>query len=312
MEKIIQGKAPTGGVAGAGISFEFFPPKLKEKEPAFWKAVNGLARYGPEFVSITYGAGGGSRQRTLELMGDVVRGIDVETVAHLTCVGDDAKALTAVLDTIDSHGITHLLALRGDQPQDMPQGALERGAFRYADGFVAFIREKYPHFRVGVAAYPEVHPEAADAQTDLSHFRRKVEAGAAFAVTQFFFENSAYFSFVEACRKEGINIPIIPGIMPVTDYKQIRRLAQLCGSALPGWLTSTMERLQGDPAQMKAAGIQLAVRQCRELLDGGAPGLHFFTLNQQGPVSQILDALGFQADAAPSATSSGGDAPAGA
>ncbi|MEO5378194.1 MAG: methylenetetrahydrofolate reductase [NAD(P)H] [Magnetococcus sp. DMHC-6] len=273
------------------ISFEFFPPKHVEREKIFWEKFFDLTPFQPDFVSITYGAGGGDRGRTRQLVVDVARKSDLPTVAHVTCVGDSLERLTELLDFYQENGIKQILALRGDQPRESAPGALARGDFDHADAFVAFIRKRYPSFRIGVAAYPEGHPESPNRAVDLDFFRRKVDAGADFAVTQFFFNNQDYFRFVEDLDRLGVRIPVLAGIMPVTDFQQIIKLSKLCGSALPGWLTALMEKQKDNPAQMTFAGIQVAVAQCRELLAQEVAGLHFFTLNQSAPVAHILKTL---------------------
>ncbi|MBF0143169.1 MAG: methylenetetrahydrofolate reductase [NAD(P)H] [Magnetococcales bacterium] len=285
-------RSPLPGTPGGPLlSFEFFPPKGEEGEAAFWKTLPRLARFEPDFISITYGAGGSDRERTKELVCRVRQETGLEVVAHLTCIGDSREALVKILDRYRQCGLRHLLALRGDRPRNAPEDLAARSDFPYADSFVAFVKANYPEFAIGVAAYPEVHPEAASAEADLAHFQRKIQAGAEFAATQFFFENAAYFRFVSRCREAGLTIPIYPGIMPVVNYSQIRRLAELCGSALPEWLTSQYEGIRDDPEKMRETGIRIAVAQCRELLAGGAPGLHFFTLNQAETVSRIVTAL---------------------
>ncbi|KWT78809.1 MAG: methylenetetrahydrofolate reductase [NAD(P)H] [Magnetococcales bacterium] len=279
------------GSTRPSLSFEFFPPKKPEAEVLFWETLDTLMPYRPDFVSITCGAGGSRQAGSGALVRQVRERTGLTTVAHLTCVGASRPTLTEMLNDYQECGIATILALRGDPPRNDPPGALEQGAFRYAEPFVAFIREYFPQFRIGVAAYPEGHPETADPSVDQLHFRRKVEAGADFAVTQFFFENDVYFRFVSDCRAKGVHIPIYPGIMPVTDFKQLKRLSELCGSTLPRWLTERFEAIRDDPEKMRQAGVRVAVAQCRDLLRRGAPGLHFFTLNQCVVVPQILEEL---------------------
>ncbi|MBF0341572.1 MAG: methylenetetrahydrofolate reductase [NAD(P)H] [Magnetococcales bacterium] len=274
-----------------GLSFEFFPPRQPEGEKLFWNTLETLIPYRPDFVSITCGAGGSRQAGSGELVRQVHERTGLHTVAHLTCVGASRPDLTEMLNFYQDCGISTILALRGDPPRGESADVFERGAFRYAEPFVAYIREYFPGFRLGVAAYPECHPETRDQERDELHFRRKVEAGADFAVTQFFFENDVYFRFVASCREKGVHVPIYPGIMPVTDYKQIKRLSELCGSELPGWLTARYEGIRDDPERMLATGVELGVAQCRDLLRRGAPGLHFFTLNQSRAVPRILQQL---------------------
>lgn len=269
------------------LSFEFFPPKNPEGEERFWQALADLSRFGPDFISVTYGAGGGDRENTPRLVVEAQEKFKLTAMAHLTCIGDSEENLSALLDGYREKGITHILALRGDRQPEMEAS----GAFDNARDFVAFIQERHPGFSVGVAAYPETHPDAENRAADLAFFKQKVAAGAGFAVTQFFYENAAYFRLLEECEAMGIDIPVIPGVLPVTDYKQIKRFTELCGAALPDWLVSRLEAVQDDPAKMMDVGVEVAIEQCRELLDQGAPGLHFFTLNKAEAVSRVLEAL---------------------
>lgn len=271
------------------LSFEFFPPKRPEAESIFWDTLERLIPYRPDFVSITCGAGGTRQDGSGKLVQQVYEKTQLNTVAHLTCVGASRATLTEMLQFYQDCGISTILALRGDAPRDDP-GAMERGAFKNAEPFVAYIREYFPKFHIGVAAYPEGHPATPDQVQDQLFFRRKVEAGADFAVTQFFFDNDVYFRFVKECQGKGVHVPILPGIMPVTDFKQIKRLSELCGSVLPDALTKHYD-INDSPEKMRQTGIRLAVEQCRDLLDRGATGLHFFTLNQSGAVPQILEQL---------------------
>ncbi|MBF0214933.1 MAG: methylenetetrahydrofolate reductase [NAD(P)H], partial [Magnetococcales bacterium] len=278
-------------MARPALSFEFFPPRQAAGERLFWNTLETLIPYQPDFVSITCGAGGSRQSGSGELVKQVHEQTGLHTVAHLTCVGASRQSLTEMLRFYQECGIPSILALRGDPPQGAAPEVLEQGAFRHAEPFVAFIREYFPEFRIGVAAYPEGHPEIRDPERDQLHFRRKVEAGADFAVTQFFFDNEVYFRFVGSCRARGVHVPIYPGIMPITDFKPIKRLSELCGSALPEWLSARFEGIRDDPESMLQSGVELAVQQCRDLLLRGAPGLHFFTLNQSKAVPQILTQL---------------------
>lgn len=273
------------------LSFEFFPPKNEEGEARFWETLAALQPYNPDFISVTYGAGGSSRENTTRLVCEAQQRTGIPTVAHLTCIGDSWENLSQLLEQYAANGIRHILALRGDRPPAMAEETLAKGAFQNARQFVAEVNRTFPQFNIGVAAYPEIHPEAVDRQQNLTYFQSKVQAGGQFAITQFFFNNEAYFQFVDDCRALAVNIPIIPGIMPVTDFKQIRRFAELCGAQVPAWLSETMGCIQDDPAAMLDTGVAMAIRQCRELLDRGAPGLHFFTLNRSETVLRILDGL---------------------
>ncbi|MBF0612919.1 MAG: methylenetetrahydrofolate reductase, partial [Magnetococcales bacterium] len=219
------------------LSFEFFPPKNEEGETRFWQTLAALQPFKPDFISITYGAGGSSRENTSRLVCEAQEKTGIPTVAHLTCIGDSWENLRQLLEDYSAKGIRHILALRGDRPATMPEETLAKGTFQNAAQFVTRIRAEFPHLSVGVAAYPEAHPEATSPQADLDYFKSKIDAGSSFAITQFFFDNNAYSRFVANSRALGIQVPIIPGIMPVTDYKQIRRFAELCGAQVPAWLS---------------------------------------------------------------------------
>jgi methylenetetrahydrofolate reductase (NADPH) len=271
------------------FSLEFFPPNTAQAEAKLWDVISKFSQYNPDFVSITYGAGGGNRESTVEFTCRVKQDTKLSTVAHLTCVGDNEEELSRILDRYQSRGITTILALRGDKPKDAPNN--KKGVFPYADHFVSFIRNRYPDFKIGVAAYPEVHPEAKNRAEDLANFKKKVDAGADFAITQFFFENKDYHKFVSECQHQNIQIPIIPGIMPITDFKQINKLSKLCGSQLPEWISQKMEKLKNDPVAMLDFGIDVAAKQSQDLLDNGAPGLHFFTMNRTTAVLKILERI---------------------
>ncbi|MBF0193399.1 MAG: methylenetetrahydrofolate reductase [NAD(P)H] [Magnetococcales bacterium] len=271
------------------FSLEFFPPKNAQAEAKLWDVISKFSEYNPDFISITYGAGGGDRERTVEFTCRVKQDTNLSTVAHLTCVGDNEDELSQILDRYQTQGITTILALRGDIPKSAPEQ--KSGVFPYADHFVSFIRNRYPEFKIGVAAYPEVHPQAANREADLINFKKKVDAGADFAITQFFFDNKDYFEFISECKLKDIHIPIIPGIMPITDFKQINKLTQLCGSQLPMWLSKRLEELKDDPIAMQEFGIEVAAKQSQDLLDNGAPSLHFFTMNRTPAVLKILERI---------------------
>ncbi len=273
------------------ISFEFFPPKTEAGEAKFWEVATELARYTPDFISVTYGAGGSSREGTARLVCTAKDRLGLTAMAHLTCIGDSRENLDNLLRHYQDHGTRHILALRGDRNDQMPEDILEQGDFTSSVDFINHIRKNYPGLQVGVACYPEVHPNAQSREADLDFYLQKVDAGAHFAITQFFFDNSAYHRFVEDTRRLGSNIPVIPGILPITDFKQVKRFAQLCGSSLPEDIVSRLERVQDDTRAMFEIGMEVAIKQCRDLLDNGVPGLHFFALNRSEAVSHILDEL---------------------
>jgi methylenetetrahydrofolate reductase (NADPH) len=271
------------------LSLEFFPPKTAEAQTKLWQVISTLSQYNPDFISITYGAGGGDRDSTTDFICRASQKMGLSTVAHLTCVGDSAQELSKILDHYQSQGITTILALRGDEPKGSPLE--KKGDFHSGEEFVAFIRRHYPQFKIGVAAYPEGHPEAVDKKSDLTYFKKKVAAGADFAITQFFFDNHDYYQFANNCKNNGIEIPIIPGIMPVTGYKQLKKLSHLCGSTLPKWLCNELDTRKDDPKAMLDYGVDLAIKQSHDLLAKGVPGLHFFTMNQTTALIRILDKI---------------------
>lgn len=271
------------------FSFEFFLPRKPEDTEAFLAGVRSLKELGPAFVTLTYGAGGGSdRDRTLDVVGRMQREVGIETVCHLAGVTHTRAEMFRNLERIEAAGIRHIMALRGDQPKDW-SGPLP-GDFPHALDLVRFIRAA-GGFRLAVAGYPETHPEAASPEADLRHLAEKVRAGAEWVITQLFFDNRSYFDFVAAARRAGVTVPIVPGIMPVTGYAQLQRFTTLCGASIPAEMRDRLERIHEDPEAVVRYGIEWAARQCRELLDGGAPGIHFYTLNKSHSTTEILGAL---------------------
>ncbi len=270
------------------ISYEFFPPKKPEDEKVFWNTVETLKRWKPDFVSVTYGAGGSTHHKSIEIALSLHRkGYTV--VSHLTCISSTKQQIKKTLDTLKEHGIENILALRGDIPQD-PNFTFPEDGFRYAYQLVEFIHENNG-FCVGVAGYPEGHPEAPSLEKDVEYLKRKVDAGADFVITQLFFRNEYYFNFLELARSKGIEVPIIPGILPVTSYSQIVRFTQLCGATIPPELMEVIERLKDKPEELRKAGIEYTIRQCQELIDSGVRHLHFYTLNRSPVTQTILEAL---------------------
>ncbi|MDD5629037.1 MAG: methylenetetrahydrofolate reductase [NAD(P)H] [Elusimicrobia bacterium] len=270
------------------FSFEFFLPKAPEETDAFLAKVLSLKALGPAFVTLTYGAGGSARERTIDTVGRMQRELGIETVCHLTGITHTRAEMFRNLERIEAAGIRYIMALRGDPPQEW-DGALP-GDFPHAVDLVRFIRQA-GGFRMAVAGYPEAHPEAASPGEDLRHLAAKVRAGADWVVTQLFFDNRHYFDFVAAARLAGITVPIVPGLMPVTSYSQLRRFTTLCGVAIPPRMAEELEAIQGDPEAVVRYGIEWSTRQCRELLDRGAPGVHFYTLNRSHSTTEILAAL---------------------
>ena len=272
------------------FSFEFFPPKTPEAVERLYTTARELKAAGPTFVSVTYGAGGSTRDLTVELVTRMKRELDLETMAHLTCVGHTKEQLAEVLDQLAEGGIENVLALRGDPPRGDTRFVRPEGGFGYAQELTRFIKARYA-FCVAGAAYPEKHLEAADADADLRHLKEKVESGARFLITQLFFEVDAYFRFVERARAIGIEVPIIPGIMPVTNVAQIHRFTSMCGATIPAALRDLLDRVKDDDTAVVALGVEWASDQCRRLLAGGAPGIHFYTLNRSHSSQMVVDNL---------------------
>ncbi|OGW17223.1 MAG: methylenetetrahydrofolate reductase [NAD(P)H], partial [Nitrospinae bacterium RIFCSPLOWO2_12_FULL_47_7] len=272
-------------------SFEFFPPKDNDGFNLLFETIERFKKWNPNYVSVTYGAGGSTRTRTIDLVCRIKKAIGIESMAHLTCAGSPAEEIQSVLDTLRDQGIENVLALRGDPPQGEKEFAKPQGGFGYANELVEFIRKKNYRFCVGVAGYPEGHLECPDKNRDLENLKRKVEAGADFIITQLFFDNRHYFEFVDRARKIGIGIPIIPGIMPIVNLGQIKRFVKMCGATIPTDLISRLEKVQEDNDAVAKIGIEHASEQCEELLSNGAPGIHFYTLNRSNSTVQILESI---------------------
>jgi methylenetetrahydrofolate reductase (NADPH) len=272
------------------FSFEFFPPKTEEGVAALRATRKQLAQLKPRFFSCTYGAGGSTRDRTYEVVKEIQERDGIEAAPHLSCIGSTRESLREVLRSYVALGIRHLVALRGDLPSGVKGAA---GELRYASDLVEFVRsETGDHFHIEVAAYPEFHPEARSANDDLTNFRRKIEAGANSAITQYFYNADAYFRFVDVCESAGITVPIVPGIMPITNYKQLARFSDLCGAEIPRWIRWRLEGYGEDIESIRTFGLDVTTALCGQLLEAGAPGLHFYTLNKAGPTSVIWERLG--------------------
>lgn len=272
-------------------SFEFFPPKDEAGEAQLWDAISALEPYEPTFVSVTYGAGGSTRDTTVRVTGRIAQETSLTPVAHLTCVGHTRGELERIMDTYKDAGVQHLMALRGD-PSDGPRAAWEAtpGGLNYATELVELAHSR-GDFRIGVAAFPEGHPSAESLDHDADVLVAKAKAGAEFAVTQMFFRADDYFRLVERVRSRGVDLPILPGIMPILNLGAIRRQGELIGTEVPDEVVSRISAYDGDPAAVRSAGIALAAELCADLLDGGAPGLHFYTLNRSKATLEIFDAL---------------------
>jgi methylenetetrahydrofolate reductase (NADPH) len=274
------------------FSMEFFPPRTPEAEESLNRALTRLAPLQPRFCSVTFGAAGSTREKTFETVCNMQESRGLEAAPHISCVASTRTNVREVLHGYQEHGIRHIVALRGD----MPSGMLSAGEFRYANELVAFIREETgDHFHIEVAAYPEMHPQAPNLNADLNNFKRKVEAGADSAITQYFFNPEAYFRFIGDCEKRGIDIPIVPGIMPITNYSQISRFSEMCGADIPRWMRKRLEAFGDDRQAIRAFGLEVISDLCARLLEQGAPGLHFYTLNQSEAVLGIWRNLGLEA-----------------
>jgi methylenetetrahydrofolate reductase (NADPH) len=270
------------------FSFEFFPPQTPEGAEKLTATRKQLALLKPEFFSVTFGAGGSTQDRTLE----TIRQIHAEgynAAPHLSCVGGTRENIRALLFAYRDMGIKRIVALRGD----LPSGMASIGEFSYANELVSFIRAQTgEHFHIEVAAYPEFHPQARSPREDIVNFKRKVQAGANSAITQYFYNADAYFRFVEECRKMGVTVPIVPGIMPIVKFSQLARFSDACGAEIPRWMRKTLESYGDDNASVQSFGLDVVTQLCEKLLAGGAPGLHFYTLNQAGPSQEIWKRLG--------------------
>jgi methylenetetrahydrofolate reductase (NADPH) len=271
------------------FSFEFFPPKTRDGVIKLEATSKVLAELKPRFFSVTFGAGGSTRDRTYETVIDLHESSGVDAAPHISCISSTRESIREMLHAYRGKGIRHIVALRGD----MPSGMVEPGDFRYANELVSFIRkETGDHFHIEVAAYPEYHPQASNPDRDLDNFKRKIEAGADSAITQYFYNADAYFHFIERCERLGIDIPIVPGIMPITNYHQLARFSDVCGAEIPRWIRKRLETFDEDSDSIRAFGMDVVTRLCARLLEQGAPGLHFYTLNRAEPSMAIWKNLG--------------------
>jgi methylenetetrahydrofolate reductase (NADPH) len=274
------------------VSFEFFPPKDEEGTERLFHAAEMLKPCRPSFVSVTYGAGGSTRDRTIDLVGRIKRDLGMETMAHLTCVGSTKDEIREILKRLQDQGVQNVLALRGDPPKGSTEFQRTEGGFGYATELVRFIRDEGFDLCVGGACYPEKHVEALDPEIDLRHLVDKVEAGVDFLVSQLFFDNQEFFAFSRRARSVGIDVPIVPGLMPVTNVSQVHRFTEMCGTRIPQELVRRLEIVREDPAAVVATGVAWTIDQCDELLDSGAPGVHFYTLNKSSATLAVHAALG--------------------
>ena len=271
------------------ISFEFYPPKTDDQRAQLARTARRLKAHDPAFVSVTFGAGGSTLSYTPESVRALRQEHGLDAVPHVSCMGGTREEIGQLLQLYRALGCDRIVALRGD----LPSGMARMGDFRFASELVAFIREAHgDHFQIEVGCYPETHPQAEDAIADLRHFKAKVDAGADSAITQYFFNADAYFRFVDDARKAGIAIPIVPGIMPISNFSQLRRFSEACGAEIPRWMRLKLEGFGDDTASVKAFGMDIVTDLCDKLLSGGAPGLHIYSMNQAGPASTLWQRLG--------------------
>lgn len=275
------------------VSFEFFPPKNDEMEDRLWRAISNLKNLKPSFVSVTYGAGGSTRERTHQTINRIITETDLKPASHLTCIAASKDEVDEILRNYWQMGVRHIVALRGDMPASSPSYQLHPQGYQYASDLVAGIK-KIGDFEISVAGYPEMHPEARNIDEDIDNLKRKVDAGATRIITQFFFDAEVYFTFVDKCRRRGITVPIVPGILPVSNVKQTKHFAKMCGAKIPGWMDKIFTNLdEKQDTRQLIAGI-VATEMCRILHDGGVDDFHFYTLNRHELTSAICHVLGMR------------------
>lgn len=274
-----------------GISLEFFPPKTAEGRAGFMKVVHELKKFDPMYVSVTFGAGGSTQDRTKNTLLWIKEETGLNVMSHLTCIGATTNSMDSLLRDYKENGIDNVLAMRGDPPKDVKDFDPAKGDFRYAKDLVDFVR-KYNYFSIAVAVYPEGHQEAPSLEKDIEYTRMKVDAGAEFGITQMFFDNRHFYSFLERASKAGINIPILPGILPITDFAKVREFSSLCKTEIPASLEKMMTPSVDNPGEMRKRGIEYTIKQCEDLLKNGIKYLHFFALNKSEAVSEIINGLG--------------------
>jgi len=273
-----------------GVGFEFFPPRSQQAEESLRRAVAALAGYNPLYASMTCGAGGTDYARTSEAVDILLEHKPLVVMPHITCISVHSQTIKSILDTYKELGVENIMALRGDIVCGAETEVVSRRDFCFARDLVSFIKG-YGHFAVGVAVYPEGHIETASLQEDLDYTKQKIDAGADFAVTQMFFDNSYYYEFIERARRQGINIPILPGILPLTNINKVKEFASICRTTIPRHIEETLERFSGQPQEMEKAGVEFTIKQCKDLLAHGVEQLHFFTLNKARVIKEILDAV---------------------
>ena len=270
------------------ISFEFYPPKTDSQRAQLHRTAERLGRFSPDYVSVTFGAGGSTLSYTPETVAALRDRHGLDAAPHVSCIGGTRADLGNLLDAYRAAGCRRIIALRGD----LPSGMASTGDFHHASDLIRFIRERHgDYFHVSVGCYPEIHPQATDAFADLTHFQHKIEAGADVAITQYFYNADAYFRFVDDVRRLGITIPIVAGIMPISNFSQLRRFSEMCGAEIPRWMQRRLSAWGDDTDSIRAFAAEVVAALCRRLLDGGAPGLHFYTLNLARPVTAVLEHL---------------------
>jgi methylenetetrahydrofolate reductase (NADPH) len=274
-----------------GVSFEFFPPKSAEGKVPFLKVVKDLAVYDPLYVSVTYGAGGTTRDRTINTLKWIQQETDLTVMSHLTCIGATKASMSVLLDEFRTIGVDNILALRGDPPRNVPDFDAARGELKYARDLVEFVK-KYGSFSVAVAVYPEGHGQSPSIAKDMEYTRQKIDAGADFGITQMFFDNRYYYEFLDRAARLGISVPILPGVMPIVDCKKIVEFAGFCNATVPQEILDRMEPVLDMPEEMRKLGVEFAIRQCEDLMRHGVNYIHFYTMNRSDSVGEILKALG--------------------
>ena len=273
-----------------GLSFELFPPKTDQGDAALMRHMEVLMQFSPDYITCTYGAGGSTQNKTMDVITAVKTAFDVPVASHLTCVGSTADDLRRYLEEASRKEVDFLVALRGDPPQGDSKFQAVEGGFSYANELVEFIRAEFPQFGMAVAGYPEVHQEALSAESDLENLKRKVDAGADIVITQLFYDNTDYFNFCDRCETAGIEVPIVPGILPVTNLAQIQRITSLCGSKLPDQFVQRLSQKEDDADWQFEVGVEFAAAQVKELIDQGAAGVHFYVLNKSQATLRVLEA----------------------
>lgn len=273
-----------------GVSFEFFPPKSEGGREQFMKVVKTLRQFDPMYVSVTFGAGGSTQERTRNTLLWIKKDTDLSVMSHLTCIGATRDSMDSLLKDYMANGVDNILALRGDPPKDVKDFDPTKGEFKYAKDLIKFVK-KYDSFSIAVAVYPEGHQESPSIEKDIEYTKMKADAGAEFGITQMFFDNRYYYDFIEKIQKAGITMPVLPGILPVTDFKKVKEFTSFCKTAIPDRLEKIMSPIIDKPEEMRKAGIEFTIKQCKDLLKNGIKYLHFYTLNKSEAVSEIITSL---------------------